>query len=272
MYVVIAAVVVICVLVLIIVILSKKPRGNALGGEEERNVLIKKEQDSSIKYFYINAKHFQHFHYVNNLAKDCELRLEKVIRDENRRKCMSDKDVMIKVIGNLTNKNINLLSKLKEEKNMPVEMLEISWGAAPLLCFQNEPQSEWALEILRRENARHKIFIQSDVPFDTTRKTDGSIIIVGQNKRQIKEIITSCLEEQLDQMLQDWLEKLKQEGLKKQTFEIIDEIQAIRKQLILDTSNNTGVPDAPCVENKSIIPDDVKEYLFRLFDVNGFGI
>lgn len=116
---------------------------------------------------------------------------------------------------------------------------------------------------MRSENARHKIFIQSDVPFDTTRKTDDSIVIVGQNKRQIKGIITSCLEEQLDQVLQDWLEKLKQEGINKQTSEIIDEIQAIRKQLILDTSNNIGVPDAPNVENKSIFPDDVKEYLFR---------
>lgn len=34
-----------------------------------------------------------------------------------------------------------------EEKNIPVEMLEINWGAAPLLCFQNEPQSESALEV-----------------------------------------------------------------------------------------------------------------------------
>lgn len=69
--------------------------------------------DSSIKYFYIKAKHFQHFYYVNNLAKDCELRLEKVIRDENRRKYGSDKEVMIKVIGNHTDDNLKLLSKVK---------------------------------------------------------------------------------------------------------------------------------------------------------------
>lgn len=114
---------------------------------------------------------------------------------------------------------------------------------------------------MRRENARHKILIQSDAPFDKTRKEEGSINIVGQSKRQIKGIITICLEEQLDQLLQDWLEKLKQEGIYKQTSEIIDEMQAIRKQLILDTSHNN--PDAPNVENKSIIPDDVNEYLFR---------
>lgn len=116
---------------------------------------------------------------------------------------------------------------------------------------------------MRRENARHKILIQSDVPFDKTRNEEGSINIVGQNKRQIKEIITICLEEQLDSMLQDWLGKLKHEDVNKQTSDIIDEIEAIRKQLILDTSHNTGTPDAPCLKNKSIIPDDIKEYLFR---------
>lgn len=69
--------------------------------------------DPSIKCFYIKAKHFEHYHYVNNLAKDCELRLEKVIRDENRRKYGSDKEVMIKVIGNHTDDNLKLLSKVK---------------------------------------------------------------------------------------------------------------------------------------------------------------
>lgn len=69
--------------------------------------------DPSIKCFYIKAKHFEHYHYVNNLAKDWELRLEKVIRDENRRKYGSDKEVMIKVIGNHTDDNLKLLSKVK---------------------------------------------------------------------------------------------------------------------------------------------------------------
>lgn len=100
---------------------------------------------------------------------------------------------------------------------------------------------------MRKENARHKILIQSDVSDDKTRKADGSIIIVGQNKRQIKEMITSCLEEQLDQVLQDWLGKLKHDDLNKQTSEIIDEIEAIRKQLILDTGNNTAAPGVPCI-------------------------
>lgn len=100
---------------------------------------------------------------------------------------------------------------------------------------------------MRKENARHKILIHSDVSNDKTSKADGSIIIVGQKKQQIKETITSCLEEQLDQVLQDWLGKLKHEDFNKQTSEIIAEIEAIRKQLILDTSNNTAAPDEPCI-------------------------
>lgn len=116
---------------------------------------------------------------------------------------------------------------------------------------------------MRRKHARHKILIQSDVHFDKTSKADGSIIIVSQNKRQIQELITLCLEEQLDEVLQDWLEKLKRVVLNKQTSEIIAEIEAIRKQLILDTSSNIAALDAPSIANKSIVPNDVKDYLFR---------
>lgn len=67
----------------------------------------------SIKYLYIKATHFEHLLYVKNLAKDCKHRLEKMIIDEKRRDYMSDKDVMIKVIGKLTDENRSLLSKVK---------------------------------------------------------------------------------------------------------------------------------------------------------------
>lgn len=116
---------------------------------------------------------------------------------------------------------------------------------------------------MRGENGCHKILIQSDVSYDKTRNADGSISIVGQNKRQIKEMITICLEEQLDQMLQDWLGKLKHEDFNKHISEIIAEIEAIRKQLILDTSTNTASLDVPCIANTPIVPNEVKEYLFR---------
>lgn len=81
--------------------------------EEECMSLLEKEQAPSIKYLYIKATHFEHLLYVKNLAKDCKHRLEKKIIDEKRRYYMSDKDVMIKVIGKLTDENRNLLSKVK---------------------------------------------------------------------------------------------------------------------------------------------------------------
>lgn len=114
---------------------------------------------------------------------------------------------------------------------------------------------------MRRKPARHKILIQSDVHFDKTSKADGSIIIVSQNKRQIQEIITSCLEEQLD--VTRLVGKTQTCSFKQKTSEIIAEIEAIRKQLILDTGNNTAAPDASCNDTNSIVPNDVKEYLFR---------
>lgn len=105
---------------------------------------------------------------------------------------------------------------------------------------------------MQKENAYHKILIQSEDSCDKTKRSEASesVIIVGQNKQQIKETITTCLEKQLDQMLQDWLEKLGHEGL-----------EAIRKQLIIETNANTYSSDLPCNDNKAIVPVDVKHYL-----------
>lgn len=69
--------------------------------------------DILIKYFFINVKYFLYFNYVINLVKDCEFCLEKVIKSENRRICKFDKDVMVKVVGNLIDGNFNLLLKVK---------------------------------------------------------------------------------------------------------------------------------------------------------------
>lgn len=115
---------------------------------------------------------------------------------------------------------------------------------------------------MRKENACYKTRIQFKESCDKTTKTDDSISIVGQNKQRNKEIITKCFEKQLEDILQDWLEKFKHEGLNKLTSDIIAEIEAIRKRLKLDTSNNTAASGAPCFDNKSIVPNNVKDYLF----------
>lgn len=116
---------------------------------------------------------------------------------------------------------------------------------------------------MQKENAYHKILIQSEDSCDETKISDDSesVTIVGQNKQQINETITTCLEKQLDKVLQEWFGKLQHVGLNNQTPEIIAEIEAIRKQLIIDTSINTYSPDVPCNDSKSIVPVDVKDYL-----------
>lgn len=147
-------------------------------------------------------------------------------------------------------------------------------GEAALICFQNDLSSKLALEILQKENVYHKILIQSEDSCDETKISDDSesVTIVGQNKQQIKETITTCLEKQLDKVLQEWLGKLQHVGLNNQTPEIIAEIEAIRKQLIIDTSINTHSPDVPCNDSKSIVPVDVKDYLLGRSGVQSFGI
>lgn len=118
---------------------------------------------------------------------------------------------------------------------------------------------------MQKENACPKLVIQSEVYCSKTNKADDleSVIIVCQDKQQIKNTTTIFLEKQLDQILEDLLGKLKDKGLNKQTSDIIDEIEAIRKQLILDTSKNTASPDASCNDNNSIVPIDVQDFLLR---------
>lgn len=91
------------------------------------------------------------------------------------------------------------------------------------------------------------------------------MIIVGENKQQIMETITTCLEEPLHNMLHNWLEDLKNENvLTKLAYDVIAEIEAIHKLMVFDSYKNTD--DASILKEpgtKSIVPNNVKEYLFE---------
>lgn len=80
---------------------------------------------------------------------------------------------------------------------------------------------------------------------------------MNQNKEHIQEIITTCLEEPLHQMLQRWTESLKSETPTRLGSRLIAEIEDIRKQMVLD--NRKDMP----VDTKCIVSEDVKSYLFR---------
>lgn len=117
---------------------------------------------------------------------------------------------------------------------------------------------------LRQEGVCHKIFIRSDTFCDKADrkedKDDDSIISVGQDKDRIEEIITSCLEEPLQKMLQEWQRELKHERFRKNASDIIGEIEAISKELVLVNNKDTDVPIAG---SKSNVPGNVKDFLFR---------
>nr|XP_034318945.1 uncharacterized protein LOC117687017 [Crassostrea gigas] len=224
-------------------------------------------------YIYISTKHLGHFQYVYTLARNCTLRLVNVCTSEDLSDFRSE-DVLIRieVVGDYTEENLKLLSKGKAKRNKRRQKHCDVWKKVPLLCFQNHLSSKSALEMLRKGHACHKILIQSEKYFAKTKKADGDVITVGQNKRDIKEIITTCLETELDQILKVWLKKLKAKGSLNQTLEMIEEIKAIRKQLILENSKSTAAHDVPCIDSKPIVPKNVREHLFRRSGVTGFGI
>lgn len=128
-------------------------------------------------------------------------------------------------------------------------------------------------QMLSKENTCHRILIKSNTDCDESDKEDDSIIIVNQNKEHIQEIFTYCLEEPLHQMLQQWSESLKTESSTRLATRLIDEIEDIRKQMVLDNRKDTTVISiVTSVGTKCIVPEDVKHYLFRNPNVLSFGI
>lgn len=115
-----------------------------------------------------------------------------------------------------------------------------------------------------RESTCHKILIKSDTFYEKRDKADDSIIIVEKNKEQIKEIITSCLEEPLHLMLQEWLEVLKTKCSSRFASGLIAEIEAIQKQMESCTIKEGEVSHVlRSAGAGSIVPDNIIDFLFR---------
>lgn len=117
---------------------------------------------------------------------------------------------------------------------------------------------------LCQEGVCHKIFIRSDTFCDKAdideEEDDDSIISVCRDKDQIQDIITSCLEEPLQKMLQQLRKDLKHGRFLENASDIIGEIEAISNELIPINSKDTDVPISGL---KRIVPDKVKDFLFR---------
>lgn len=120
-----------------------------------------------------------------------------------------------------------------------------------------------------RESTCHKILIKSDTFCEKKDKADDSIIIVEKNKEQIKEIITSCLEEPLHLMLQEWLEVLKTKCSSRLASGLIAEIEAIQKQMESCTIKDREVFQVlRSAGAGSIVPDNIINFLFRYLFVS----
>lgn len=117
---------------------------------------------------------------------------------------------------------------------------------------------------LDRESTYHKILIKSDTFCDKIDKADDSIIIVEKNKEQIKETITSCLEEPLHLMLQELLNFLITEGSSRLASGLIAEIEAIQKQMESCNVQGRDVShDLRSAGASSIVPDNIIDFLLR---------
>uniref|UniRef100_A0A8W8NZT4 Ig-like domain-containing protein n=1 Tax=Magallana gigas TaxID=29159 RepID=A0A8W8NZT4_MAGGI len=229
--------------------------------------------DTPVRYLYFKpAKHFHHFHFVYNLMRDCKSRVEKALCIIDQTNLMSE-DVVIRIgiAGNFHEDNLNLISRTWKGKLPENQHI---WDVSPLLCFQNNLSLNSVFKILRQISAHHRIIIKSDAYCNEIDETINSMIIVGENKQQILETITTCLEEPLHNLLQKWLEDLKNENvLTKLEYDVIAEIEAIHKLMVFDSYKSTN--DASILKEprtQSIVPNNVKEYLFELSDVHSFGI
>lgn len=154
-----------------------------------------RESNSSVQYIYYKAKHFQHFHYIYNLTRDCHDRIERLRKTNDRANFMTE-DIVIKIgiVGKSTEDKLCSLLKRRGIKEMPSQNQQI-WKQSPILCFQESTKP--ALEVLRREKACHKILIISDPNHKETKKIEDSIFIIREDKEDILRMISICLEEQI---------------------------------------------------------------------------
>lgn len=117
---------------------------------------------------------------------------------------------------------------------------------------------------IHRKTACHTILIKSDTLNDETDENDDTIISVARNRTYIQEAITSCLEEPITQMLQQWLKDLKSADSRKPTSRIIAEIEAICKQMTLENNRDTTVCSALLSDKTTFaVSEEIKEFLFR---------
>lgn len=222
--------------------------------------------------YYKSGSVFKNFTYLYHLTRNCKSRVDLMRIIINNAAAMP-KHFMIKIgiAGTFTSDDLKLISKRTGKPEISDDCH--IWEASPILCFQYDLSFDSALAILRREKACHVIFVNSHFSCLEKEEVDAPFIFVDLCKERIKDAIATCLVVPLHQMLHDWFEVLKTKGPNELHSGILSEIQAIRKQLALCTSRKRS-PSSVLPSNctNSVIPDNVKEFLFRKPGVHSFGI
>lgn len=207
----------------------------------------------SIQYFLCKNRKFQHLHYFNKRITEFKNRIMEKENNSNDLTNIVTKNgfVIIGVIGEFTAEDLLLLPKGKAIKDVENKT---HWEAIPVLCFQNNLPVQSALETCHKESACRLILVKPVQ--DVADNADDSIIVVDRNKVNILEALTSCLEQPLCNMLQEWLHLYSEDSV------ILGEVEALYKTRL----NANKAIDPPKV------PDDLKIYLSRRSDVAAYSM
>lgn len=207
----------------------------------------------SIQYYLCNIRKFEHLHYFQKRITECKKRvMEKDINSNDLTNIVTKNGfVIIGVIGEFTAEDLLLFPKgkaIKDDEN------KTHWEAVPLLCFQNNFPLQSMVETCHKESACHLILVKPVQ--DVADNADDSIIVVDRNKENVLEALTSCLEQPLCNMLQEWLHLYSEDPV------ILGEVEALYKTRL--NPNNAIDPTK--------VPDDLKIYLSRRFDVEAYSM
>lgn len=210
---------------------------------------------SFIQYFHCETKKLQHLLYYHDNIKKCEQRIVEKMQIKNdftnvvNNVVTKDGFVKIGVIGKFTDEDLLLFPRgrtiTRHDNEQPL-------NATPVLCFQHNMPLQSALEACHREGACHLIFIKPVRDVEGTE--NDSVIFTDRNKENILEAITSCLEQPLSHMLEEWLD------IYSEDTEIHSEIKAV----LMMTLNHNDETDTPKV------PDNIQTYLSGKSDIQSY--
>lgn len=111
-----------------------------------------------------------------------------------------------------------------------------------------------------KEDACYKILVTSNIRFGVLVVEDNNIIVA--DKDNVQEVLTSCLEEPLRQVLGDWSNELK--TIRSETSaRIMSEIENIQKQMSFEERQDVRCSDSLSKATTDIVPKKIKNFLFR---------